>query len=131
MYIDKKKKMKKFELEFHISSSVNILFNSLSTPSGLSEWFADDVNCTKDTFTFIWDGSEQDAKLLTISNNYFIKFRWLEYPEDTFFEFRIEVDEITNDVILKVTDFAEDDEVEEGKDLWTSQINTLMKNLGS
>ncbi len=127
----KKNPMKKFELEFHIRSSVNILFNSLSTPSGLSEWFADDVNCTKDTFTFIWDGSEQDAKLLTISNNYFIKFRWLDYPENTFFEFRIEVDEITNDVILKVTDFAEDDEVEEGKDLWTSQINTLMKNLGS
>tara|TARA_B100000575_G_C23113472_1_gene643423 strand:+ start:1164 stop:1550 length:387 start_codon:yes stop_codon:yes gene_type:complete len=127
----KKKTMKKFELEFHIRSSVNILFNSLSTPSGLSEWFADDVNCTKDTFTFIWDGSEQDAKLLTISNNYFIKFRWLDYPENTFFEFRIEVDEITNDVILKVTDFAEDDEVEESKDLWTSQINTLMKNLGS
>ena len=123
--------MEKFELEFHIRSSVNILFNSLSTPSGLSEWFADDVNCTKDTFTFIWDGSEQDAKLLTISNNYFIKFRWLDYPENTFFEFRIEVDEITNDVILKVTDFAEDDEVEESKDLWTSQINTLMKNLGS
>mgnify|MGYP001189894169 FL=1 len=131
MYINKKKPMKKFELEFHIRSSVNILFNSLSTPSGLSEWFADDVNCTKDTFTFIWDGSEQDAKLLTISNNYFIKFRWLDYPENTFFEFRIEVDEITNDVILKVTDFAEDDEVEESKDLWTSQINTLMKNLGS
>ena len=127
----KKKPMKKFELEFHIRSSVNILFNSLSTPSGLSEWFADDVNCTKDTFTFIWDGSEQDAKLLTISNNYFIKFRWLDYPENTFFEFRIEVDEITNDVILKVTDFAEEDEIEESKDLWTSQINTLMKNLGS
>ncbi len=131
MYINKKKTMEKFELEFHIRSSVNILFNCLSTPSGLSEWFADDVNCTKDTFTFIWDGSEQDAKLLTISNNYFIKFRWLDYPENTFFEFRIEVDEITNDVILKVTDFAEDDEVEESKDLWTSQINTLMKNLGS
>ena len=131
MYINEKKTMEKFELEFHIRSSVNILFNSLSTPSGLSEWFADDVNCTKDTFTFIWDGSEQDAKLLTISNNYFIKFRWLDYPENTFFEFRIEVDEITNDVILKVTDFAEDDEVEESKDLWTSQINTLMKNLGS
>ena len=127
----KKYPMKKFELEFHIRSSVNILFNSLSTPSGLSEWFADDVNCTKDTFTFIWDGSEQDAKLLTTSNNYFIKFRWLDFPENTFFEFRIEVDEITNDVILKVTDFAEDDEVEESKDLWTSQINTLMKNLGS
>ena len=123
--------MKKYELEFQIRSSVNILFNCLSTPSGLSEWFADDVNCTKNTYTFIWDGSEQEAELITVSNNYFIKFRWLDYPENTFFEFRIEVDEITNDVILRVTDFAELDEIQEGKDLWTSQIQTLMKHLGS
>ncbi|RPG59557.1 MAG: SRPBCC domain-containing protein [Flavobacteriales bacterium TMED191] len=123
--------MEKYELEFQIRSSVNILFNCLSTPSGLSEWFADDVNCTKKTYTFFWDNSEQEAELITVSNNYFIKFRWVDYPHNTFFEFRIEVDEITNDVILKVTDFAETEEVQEGKDLWTSQIHTLMKHLGS
>tara|TARA_B100001250_G_C19421988_1_gene623596 strand:+ start:119 stop:490 length:372 start_codon:yes stop_codon:yes gene_type:complete len=123
--------MEKYELEFQIRSSVNILFNCLSTPSGLSEWFADDVNCTKNTYTFFWDNSEQEAELITVSNNYFIKFRWLDYPDNTFFEFRIEVDEITNDVVLRVTDFAEADEVQEGKDLWTSQIHTLMKHLGS
>jgi len=123
--------MEKYELEFQIRSSVNILFNCLSTPSGLSEWFADDVNCTKNTYTFFWDNSEQEAELITVSNNYFIKFRWIDYPDNTFFEFRIEVDEITNDVILRVTDFAETDEVQEGKDLWTSQIHTLMKHLGS
>jgi len=123
--------MIKYQLDFPIRSSVNILFSCLSTPSGLSEWFADDVNCTKNSYTFFWDGSEQEAELITVSNNYFIKFRWVDFPDDTYFEFRIEVDEITNDVILRVTDFAEEDEVEEGKDLWTSQINTLMKNLGS
>lgn len=123
--------MVKYELEFPIRSSVNILFNCLSTPSGLSEWFADDVNCTKDTYTFIWEGSEQEAKLITVSNNYFIKFRWIDHPDNTFFEFRIEVDDITNDVILRVIDFAEEDEIDEGKALWTSQVNTLMKNLGS
>ena len=64
-------------------------------------------------------------------NNEFIKFRWVDSPEDTFFEFRIEIDDVTNDVTLKITDFAEDDEVEDGKDLWTSQITTLMKHLGS
>ena len=123
--------MIKYQLDFPIRSSVNILFSCLSTPSGLSEWFADDVNCTKNSYTFFWDGAEQEAELITVSNNYFIKFRWMDFPDDTYFEFRIEVDEITNDVILRVTDFAEEDEVEEGKDLWTSQINTLMKNLGS
>ena len=69
--------------------------------------------------------------MITNSNNHFVKFRWSDFPEQTFFEFRIEVDEITNDVTLRVSDFAEENEVEEGKDLWTSQINTLMKHLGS
>ena len=123
--------MIKYELEFPIRSSVSILFNCLSSPSGLSEWFADDVNCNRKMYTFIWDNSVDEAELITVSNNYFVKFRWVNYPKDTFFEFRIEVDEITNDVVLKVIDFAEEDEVEEGKDLWTSQINTLMKHLGS
>ena len=123
--------MKKYELEFPIRSSVNILFNCLSTPSGLSEWFADDVNCNRDIYTFIWGDSEQDAKLISISNNHFIKFRWTDFPDNTFFEFKIEVDDITNDVVLRLSDFAEEDEVEESKELWISQINTLMKQLGS
>ena len=133
MYIEKNNnsQMIKYELEFQIRSSVNILFSCLSTPSGLSEWFADDVNCNREIYTFIWGESEQQATLVTVSNNYFVKFRWNDFPDHTFFEFRIEVDEITNDVTLKVTDFSEEDEVEEGKDLWTSQINTLMKHLGS
>tara|TARA_Y100001968_G_scaffold256091_1_gene242364 strand:+ start:624 stop:995 length:372 start_codon:yes stop_codon:yes gene_type:complete len=123
--------MKKYELEFPIRSSVNILFNCLSTPSGLSEWFADDVNCNRDLYTFIWGDSEQEAKLITNSNNHLVKFRWTDYPDNTFFEFRIEIDDITNDVVLKVSDFAEEDELEESKELWISQINTLMKHLGS
>ena len=133
MYIEKNNnsQMVKYELEFQIRSSVSILFNCLSTPSGLSEWFADDVNCNRKIYTFIWSDSEQEAELLTSSKNYIVKFRWLDFPENTFFEFRIEIDGITNDVVLKVVDFAEEDEVEEGKDLWTSQIHTLMKHLGS
>ena len=123
--------MIKYELEFQIRSSVSILFDCLSTPSGLSEWFADDVNCNRNIYTFIWGDSEQEAELLTSSKNHVVKFHWLDLPENTFFEFKIEIDGITNDVVLKVTDFAEEDEVEEGKDLWTSQINTLMKQLGS
>jgi len=133
MYIEKNNnsQMVKYELEFPIRSSVNILFSCLSTPSGLSEWFADDVNCNREIYTFIWDNTEQEAELITMSNNYFIKFRWTDFPKETFFEFRIEVDDITNGVTLKVVDFADKDEVQEGKDLWISQINTLMKHLGS
>ena len=133
MYIEKNNnaQMIKYELEFQIRSSVNILFSCLSTPSGLSEWFANDVNCNREIYTFIWDNAEQEAELIKISNDNFVQFRWTDFPEDTFFEFRIEIDDITNDVTLKVFDFAEEDEVQEGKDLWTSQIHALMKHLGS
>ena len=50
---------------------------------------------------------------------------------DYFFELRIQFDEITKDVSLIVTDFADEDEVEESKMLWTNQIADLKKVLGS
>ena len=51
---------------------------------------------------------------------------------DYYFELRIQFDEITKDVSLIVTDFADDEEeVEESKLLWTNQISDLKKVLGS
>ncbi|MCH1547412.1 MAG: START-like domain-containing protein [Flavobacteriaceae bacterium] len=122
----------KYELEFPIQASEKLLFQYLSSPSGLSEWFADNVNSRGEVFIFIWDGAEESAKLLAKKNNHKIKFKWLEdeYPE-TYFEFRIQFDEITKDVSLIVTDFADEDEIEESKMLWTNQIADLKKILGS
>jgi hypothetical protein len=54
----------KFELEFVIQASPQLLYQYISTPSGLSEWYADNVNSRGEIFTFIWDGSEERAKLL-------------------------------------------------------------------
>ncbi len=48
-----------------------------------------------------------------------------------YFELRIQVDEITKDVSLMVTDFAEEDEVEEGKMFWENQISELKQVIGS
>lgn len=122
----------KYEIEFPIQSSPQLLFQYLSTPSGLSEWYADNVNSRGEVFTFIWDDSEETAKLLGKKNNERIRFQW-EDDEDTsdYFEMKIVVDEITKDVSLIVTDFAEDDEVEEGKMLWENQIGSLKQVLGS
>ena len=106
----------------------------ISTPSGLSEWFADDVNIKNDVFTFFWDGSTEEAKLLTKRKGESIKFQWLEDFEEgekTYFEIAIKVDELTNDVALMITDFAEDDELEEAQLLWINQINDLKKVIGS
>ncbi|MFP4846098.1 START-like domain-containing protein [Winogradskyella sp. PE311] len=124
----------KYEMEFVIQASPSLIYTYISTPSGLSEWFADNVNSRGELFTFIWDGSEEQAKLLSKKNGERVKFRWLEDDEDGasyYFEIRIQVDEITKDVSLMVTDFAEDDEIDEGKMLWTNQIGSLKQVLGS
>lgn len=125
----------KFEIEFPIQASPQLLYQYISTPSGLSEWFSDNVNSRGELFTFIWDDSEEEAKLLNKKAGERVKFRWLEDEEDgltCYFEIRIQVDEITKDVSLMITDFADDDdEVSESKMLWTNQISSLKQVLGS
>jgi uncharacterized protein YndB with AHSA1/START domain len=122
----------KFEIEFPIQASPQLLYNYISTPSGLSEWFADNVNSRGELFTFIWDDSEEQAKLITKKSPERIKFKWLEnVDESCYFELRIQVDGITKDVSLIVTDFSDDDEEEEAKMLWENQISSLKQVLGS
>lgn len=124
----------KYELEFPIHASPQLLYQYISTPSGLSEWFADNVNSRGELFTFIWDGTEEKAKLLTKKSSERVKYRWMNDEEEGnsfYFEIRIQVDEITKDVSLMVTDFAEEDEVEEAKMLWENQISDLKQVLGS
>ena len=117
----------KFELEFPIQASPQLLYNYISTPSGLSEWFADNVNSRGELFTFIWDDSEEQAKLVTKKNSERIKFKWLDDENDTtFFELRIEVDSITKDVSIIVTDFCDDDEVEERSQKCFGKIKYLV-----
>ncbi|TRO66621.1 START-like domain-containing protein [Christiangramia sabulilitoris] len=122
----------KYEMEFPIQASPSLLYQYISTPSGLSEWYADNVNSRGEFFTFIWEGSEEKAKLLSKKSDERIKFKWID-DEDTpyFFELRIQVDDITKDVSLMITDFAEDDEVDEGKMLWENMISDLKQILGS
>lgn len=122
----------KFEIEFPIQASPQLLYNYISTPSGLSEWFADNVNSRGELFTFIWDDSEEKAKLITKKSTERIKFKWLDADDDIcYFELRIQVDGITKDVSLIVTDFSDDDEVDEAKMLWENQISSLKQVLGS
>jgi len=122
----------KFEIEFPIHASPHMLYQYFGTPSGLSEWFADNVNSRGEIYTFIWDGSEEQAKVLQERPEEKIKFKWLEDgDEKTFFEFRIEVDEITKDVSLIITDFAEEDELEDSKMFWENQIEELKHTIGA
>ena len=122
----------KFELEFPMNSSPAFLYQYLSTPDGLSEWFADNVNSRSDVFTFIWNDSQEQAKRLSYKTNEKIRYKWLEEEfEGAYFEFKILVDELTKDVSLIVTDFAEEDEVEESKMFWENQISELKHTIGA
>ncbi len=111
-----------------------MLFPYLSTPSGLSEWFSDDVNSRGEKYTFIWEGEERDAFRIARKKDQFIRFRWEEDEDEGnkyFFEFRIEVDELTNDTSLIIVDYSEEDEIEEDKLLWDSQVHQLLHTIGS
>ena len=121
----------KYELEFPIQASPNMLYQYITSASSLSEWFADDVNSRGKVFSFFWDGVEEKAELVSSRNNQFVKFKWLEHEDDSYFEIRIVVDELTKDVSLMITDFSDEDEVEESKMLWESQIADLKQVLGS
>lgn len=121
----------KFELEFVIQASPQLLYQYISTPSGLSEWYADDVNSRGELYTFIWEGVEEKAKMLKRKSGDFVKFAWVDNVDNSYFEMRIIVDEITKDVSLFITDFAEASEVDEAKMLWKNQVSDLKQVLGS
>jgi uncharacterized protein YndB with AHSA1/START domain len=122
----------KFELEYTLNCSAKVLFSRLSTPEGLGEWFAEQVNVDGDQFSFYWNGSESKARLAAIKDNKLVRFEWegMENEEENFFEFRINMDELTGDLALIITDFSETDEKEDAIDLWDSQINDLKRVLG-
>jgi len=122
----------KYSIEFPVKASPKMLYQYLTTPSGLSEWFANDVNFRGEKYTFFWDNSEEEARILSKRNNVFIKMKWEDDDDDeSYFEFRIQIDDLTNDASLIVTDFAEEDEVEENKLLWETQIHSLLHAIGS
>ena len=124
----------KFELEYLLKTSIRVLDNMIGSPSGLSEWFADDVTVRDDIYSFEWDGSIEEARLVQKKMNSKMKFKWLEDEEngdDYYFEINFEVDYMTSEVSLKVIDFSEADEIESSKMLWEQQINDLKRIIGA
>lgn len=123
---------KKIELEYIFSSSVKVLFSRLSTPSGLSEWFADDVYQKENKFVFVWDGVEHPATLLDLKNNTSVRFKWddAEY-ENEHFGFDIRIEPLTKDVALIITDYTDRDDEADSVELWNKQIDLLHRNLGA
>lgn len=124
----------RYEIEFPINSSPQLLYQYISTPSGLQEWFADNVNSRGEFFTFEWDDTEENARLASKKTGEKVKFKWIDdNKKDTeyFFELRILEDEITKDVSLMVIDFCEEGELDESRQLWENQVSDLKHVIGS
>ncbi|MFD0992052.1 START-like domain-containing protein [Tenacibaculum geojense] len=123
----------KFDLEIPMHASPAMLYQYFATPSGLEEWFADRVNSRGKKITFIWDDSEEEAEIISKKSDERIRYKWLESDGDeSYFEFKIQVDSLTKDVSLIITDFADDEEAaEEAKMLWENQIDELRHLIGA
>jgi hypothetical protein len=110
-----------------------VLFSRLSTPEGLGEWFADQVNVNGDLFSFYWNTNESKARLSAIKDNKLVRFEWVGNSNSkgtNYFEFRLRTEELTGEIALIITDFAEEDEKEDAIYLWDTQINDLKRILG-
>jgi hypothetical protein len=130
-------KKKLFTADYEVHASIKMLYPYLQSASGLSEWFADDVkiNNMDKTLTFFWDNEQHKAKEVAHRTNHFVRFEFL--PEDdedkkdpAYFELRLEFNEMTQSVYLKVNDYSHIDDVHELQDLWDSLIDNLRKTVG-
>lgn len=123
----------KFELEYSLNCSPKVLFSRLSTPEGLSEWFADNVTLAHNHYIFTWNKADSRARLSSVKENKLVRFDWINDASDkdtNYFEFKIIVHDLTGDLALLITDFAEPDEKEDAIYLWDTQINDLKRVLG-
>jgi uncharacterized protein YndB with AHSA1/START domain len=122
----------KYSVEYEIRSSAKILFNFISEPNGLSQWFADDVRIKDHIYSFEWnDGEQLNAKLISIKENKLVRFKWLDDEEQTYFEMEVVKDELTNDVALVITDFAVKEAIKDKTLVWDTQIDNLLGVLGA
>ena len=121
----------KYTVEYPVRCSPGILYEFLSTPAGLQEWFAEKVDERDSVFSFSWNGSEEQAEVVDSEENKFIRFHWLNSPKDEFFEFSIEKSDITNLTILIINDFAEKKEIKDQSQLWETQVKDLFHRLGN
>lgn len=120
-----------FSIEYPVRCSPNILFEFLSTPAGMQEWFADKVDERDTVFTFSWNGSTEKAQIIEVEAGKFIRYHWLHAPKNEYFEFCIEKTEVSSQTILIVKDFAEKKDIADQTRLWDVQVHDLFHRLGN
>jgi len=120
----------KFTIEFLFKASPTILYQFLTTPPCLIRWFCDKADVQGDYYTFTWGNSEEVAVVIDDIEEERLRLHWIEAEDDEYLEFKIMTSPITGETIMHITDFCDDDEVEDQKKLWTIQIQQLQKECG-
>jgi uncharacterized protein YndB with AHSA1/START domain len=126
----------KFVREYAINASAKILYPYLSSPSGLSRWFAEDVNVVSNqVYNFIWDKTDHIATISNQRLNRSIRFVFADEnrqygPEADYVDFTIESSELTGEQFLRITDFSSDQDEEEMEELWENLIQSLREIIG-
>lgn len=125
-------KKEKFRIEYVFGNvSRRSLWNHVTTPPGLSAWFADDVFIKNSVYTFKWDKDEEDAEIVSVKPEISVRYRWAgDTDENSYFEFKIHAVELTGAIALEIIDFAEPNEKEDAINLWDTQVEILKRTLG-
>jgi uncharacterized protein YndB with AHSA1/START domain len=123
----------KFELEYYLKSpSLSSVWIAVGTPAGMAEWFADDVRAeTEKKYIYVWDGHPQYANVIALKPYNYIRLQWEEDEgTDAYFELRFSINELTNDMMLHITDFAPAAEKNDAILLWNKQIDEMKRKNG-
>lgn len=123
----------KIHLQYPLNAtSKTILWNAISTPVGLESWFANSVQSENKTVTFFWGRTEsRSAEIIAVRAYSFIRFRWIDLKKSRdYFELRMSNSELTNDFTLEIIDFAAENEVNDMRELWDLQVETLRRVCG-
>ncbi len=125
------KKKVMFKTEFLCRASPTIVYQFLTTPACLVRWFCDEADIEENQYTFTWNGDSESAMLIEDWEDELLRFEWVDGNANEYLEFSISKSPITDETILQITDFAEPDEVEDIKKIWSNQIAQLLKEAGA
>lgn len=120
----------KYDMEFIFRASPKIIYRFITAPTCLVRWFCDSVDITGDTFIFTWDGYDETAELIDDIEEERLRFHWEDAEDGEYLEFRMYKSDVTNETILEITDFCDDDEIEDQKQLWHTQLDVMRSEMG-
>ena len=123
----------KFQTEFEINASKKMLYPYIYSASGLAQWLADDVNINEDkVYNFIWEEEDHKYRMVSHRTNSFVKFESIDNEDDdpNYFELRLEMNELTQSVFIRIVDYTDNTDDEELEDLWESIVFNLKEIVG-